>query len=913
MNNIIIKGAKVHNLKNVSVTLPRNAFIVFTGLSGSGKSSLAFDTIFAEGQRRYMESLSAYARQFLDQMDKPDVEVIEGLSPAISIDQKSASHNPRSTVGTVTEIYDYFRILFSSIGTPHCWSCQQEIKGFSIQEMADTISKQFSKQSVLIMSPLISEKKGEYKTLFEQLIKQGFSRIDLNGTITRLDEVGELAKNKKHTINLVVDRMTVDAENQSRLFESLETAVSQSKGLALVQSDQHRQLFSEKLSCPTCNTNVPELSPRLFSFNSPIGACKTCNGLGSISDFDPELIIQNPEAPLRYAAPKLINMTQLASRISYFQLDFDLNTPYSKLSDLQKQVLFYGNKAGFQGIIPAINDRYKQTHHEGMRFFFRQYMSQYPCPTCKSGRLREESLAVKVHGHALPTLMAQPISSLKQTLLTLPLTEKEKDITKQLIKEIQSRLGFLNDVGLGYLTLDRAAATLSGGEFQRIRLATQIGSGLTGVLYVLDEPSIGLHQRDNLKLIAALKRLQALGNTLIIVEHDEDTIKQADFIVEIGPGAGQHGGNIQFAGKLTDFLKKAKTITADYLNQHQKIEVPKKRRNPENKGVLTISGVIENNLKNITVNFPLGCFIGITGVSGSGKSTLIYDVLHKALMRHFYKSKERVGQYKAIKGLEHLDKVITIDQSPIGRTPRSNPATYSGVFTPIRDLFAQTKTAKIKGYKAGRFSFNVKGGRCESCEGDGVMKIEMHFLSDVYVTCELCKGKRYNNETLEVTYKGKTISDVLHMTIDDNCALFESIPSIREKLAVLQEVGLGYIQLGQSATTLSGGEAQRIKLAKELSKRSTGKTLYILDEPTTGLHFEDVKKLLHVLHRLVDVGNTVVVIEHHLDVIKTVDHIIDLGPEGGEKGGHIIAFGTPEQVSKSKKSHTATFLKELLT
>jgi len=918
-NYIDVEGARVHNLKNVSVTLPKNKFIVFSGVSGSGKSSLAFDTIFAEGQRRYMESLSSYARQFLDQLDKPDVDRIDGLSPAISIDQKNASHNPRSTVGTVTEIYDYFRILFASIGIPYCPQCGDPIQPMSVQEMVDVIMRWPKETQLTIFSPLINKKKGTHGDLFLGLQKDGFSRVRINGDIKRLADPITLSKTQFHTIELVVDRLQLIEENQSRLFQSLETATQRSKGLVLIErsDDVSSTLFSEQLSCVRCAVSLPELSPRLFSFNSPLGACSACNGLGDNYDFDSDLVIEYPEKAIRFCTSKVMNLDDThyghAVNRTIRRYGFDLDTSYSKLTKKQQNILLYGQKSGeWEGIITNLRRRYFQTHSEKMRFFFRYYMSPKPCSVCHGQRLNPEALAVKIQKLSLSEMMTYTVSDLLVLFNTFKFSVTEQDIAKQVLKEIHNRLSFLNDVGVGYLTLNRKSGTLSGGEFQRIRLATQIGSGLTGVLYVLDEPSIGLHQRDNQQLINTLKKLRDVGNTLIVVEHDEDTLRQSDYIVEIGPEAGRKGGCIEYSGPTSAFITKSDTLTAQYLQGAQKIDIPEKRRSPKQKGILVIKGASENNLKNITVSFPLGCFICVTGVSGSGKSSLIYDILHHALMRHFHHSKQCPGRHRSIMGIQYIDKVITIDQSPIGRTPRSNPATYSGAFTPIRDLFSQTRDSKIRGFKPGRFSFNVRGGRCEACEGDGVKRIEMHFLPDVFVQCDVCKGKRYNQETLSVMYKGKMISDVLTMTINESCKLFQNIPSIISKLKTLQDVGLGYIQLGQNATTLSGGEAQRVKLAKELSKRSTGKTLYLLDEPTTGLHFHDIKQLLTVFNRLVDSGNTLIVIEHNLDIIKCADHIIDMGPDGGAGGGHVIAFGTPEHVAKEKKSYTGQFLKKRL-
>jgi excinuclease ABC subunit A len=937
IEKIHVSGARVHNLKDVSVTIPRNAFVVFTGLSGSGKSSLAFDTIYAEGQRRYMESLSAYARQFLDQLDKPDVDRIEGLSPAISIDQKSSSHNPRSTVGTVTEIYDYFRILYASIGKPHCYSCGRPIEHQSVQEMIDFLQTWPQDTEILILAPMVSDKKGEFRQIFEQIKRDGFSRVRVDGVVYRIDDTISMDRLKKHNIDIVVDKITINADNTARLFESLETALRQSKGLVMVEktktSESH--LFSELFSCPHCNISIPEISPRLFSFNSPVGACPTCNGLGNLLDFDLDLVVTDKDIPLSLCTQKIVNL----DRTIYGRMaekgaqnhGFSLKQTFNQLTEEQQNWFLYGtaeairhnpytraedipspNSNEWEGVMTNLRRRYFQTNSEGMRFFFRNYMGEIPCSSCNSQRLKPAALSVLIGERTISSLMDMSVEDLFEFMGAITLTPKEKEIAKLVIKEICERLNFLRNVGLNYLCLSRRAGGLSGGEFQRIRLATQIGAGLTGVLYVLDEPSIGLHQRDNLRLIDTLIKLRDLGNTLIVVEHDEDTIRTADYIVDIGPGAGKEGGEILFSGTYDELLKSPKSITAQYLNKTKEIKVPEQRRIFDNQKILSIVGAKENNLKDVTISFPLGKLICITGVSGSGKSSLMNDILHKALMRHFYKSKERPGVHDKIEGLEHIDKVITIDQSPIGRTPRSNPATYTNVFTPIRDLFAQTREARIKGYKTGRFSFNVKGGRCEACEGDGVTKIEMHFLSDVYVTCDVCKGKRYNSQTLEVHYKGYTISDVLHLTVSEALTVFENIPAIASKLKTLDEVGLGYIQLGQSATTLSGGEAQRIKLAKELSKRSTGKTLYLLDEPTTGLHFADIQHLLVVLNTLVDSGNTVIVIEHNLDVIKTADHIIDMGPEGGNGGGELIAEGTPEEVAAVERSYTGKFLRPLL-
>ncbi len=936
-DRIKVTRARVHNLKDVSVDLPRNALVVFTGLSGSGKSSLAFDTIYAEGQRRYMESLSAYARQFLDQLDKPDVDHIEGLSPAISIDQKSSTHNPRSTVGTVTEIYDYFRLLFAHIGRPHCPTCGVPVQGQSVQEITDQVLAWPVASEVMILAPLVQDKKGEFRAQIEQIRKDGFTRVKVDGDLFRVTDEIKLDKNKKHTIDIVVDRMKLDADSKSRLFESLETALRAGKGLVRVEegSSGRAQLFSELMSCPNCQFNLPEISPRLFSFNAPLGACPACNGLGHHMDFDPFLVVDDHTIPIDEATRKIVNLQgtyygRIAEKSARIQ-GFSLKQAFNMLTEIQQNYFLFGvaertdydpsiyrdpfyhvPSGRWEGLITNLRRRYVQTKSESMRMVFQGWMSETPCKVCKGARLRPEALAVLVGGDSISTLMELSIDQLAGFMDALTLTPKELEIAKLVVKEITLRLGFLRNVGLNYLSLSRKAGTLSGGEFQRIRLATQIGAGLTGVLYVLDEPSIGLHQRDNQRLINTLMRLRDLGNTLIVVEHDEDTIRIADYVVDIGPKAGKDGGHVIFEGDVPSFLASKTSVTAQYLNGKRKIQVPAKRRSFQDQTFLTIVGAKENNLRDITVQIPLGKLVCITGVSGSGKSSLVHDILHLKLMQHFHASRVQPGRHERLEGLEHLDKVITIDQSPIGRTPRSNPATYTNLFTPIRELFAMTRDARMKGYKAGRFSFNVKGGRCESCEGDGVVKIEMHFLSDVYVTCEVCKGKRYNTQTLEVMYKGHGISDVLAMTVADAFVLFESIPAIASKLATLVDVGLGYIQLGQSATTLSGGEAQRIKLSKELSKRSTGKTLYLLDEPTTGLHFADIEQLLGVLNRLVDAGNTVVVIEHNLDVIKTADHVIDLGPEGGKGGGLLIAEGTPEDVAAVPESYTGQFLQKLL-
>ncbi|MFT5171258.1 MAG: excinuclease ABC subunit A [Candidatus Marinamargulisbacteria bacterium] len=923
ITEIKVIGAKVHNLKNVSITLPRNKMIVFTGLSGSGKSSLAFDTIYAEGQRRYMESLSTYARQFLHQLDKPDVEQIEGLSPAISIDQKSASHNPRSTVGTVTEIYDYLRILYASIGKPHCQKCKKPITPMTIQEMVAAVMAMGKDKQVQLFSPIIKLKKGEHKSLFEDLQKDGFIRVRVDGVMSRISDLKPLDKNKKHTVDIVVDRIRLNDENRTRLAESIETCIRKSGGTIIIEdlASKKEALFSENFSCLDCGLSYEEISHRLFSFNSPVGACADCNGLGTRTDFDPDLIFHDETKAIRDHSSKYLNLQRsyIATLLKEEcqKLGFSLDTPVGKLTPVQKDFLYQGQLPDgpspiWHGVVQHYRSRYRQTYSEGMRFALRHFMSAKTCSTCHGDRLKPAALSVKINNAHIGEITSKNIAALLAFFEALPLTDKETQIAEKVIREIKARLAFLANVGLEYLSLDRQSSTLSGGEFQRIRLATQIGAGLTGVLYVLDEPSIGLHQRDNIRLIKTLERLRDLGNTLIVVEHDEETMRKADYIVDIGPGAGRHGGEIIFSGTYDQLLKHKTSLTAQFLRQEKTIALPKKRRPIDKKKTIVIKGASENNLKNVTVTFPLGQLICVTGVSGSGKSSLITEILHKALFRHFYKNKTRPGKYDTITGLEHIDKVISIDQSAIGRTPRSNPATYSDLFTPIRTLFAQTTEAKIRGFKPGRFSFNVKGGRCEACEGDGVQKIEMHFLNDVYVTCDICKGQRYNNETLEVRYKGLSISDVLKLTVNEASQIFVHQPAIHKKLKTLLDVGLGYIHLGQNATTLSGGEAQRIKLAKELSKTSTGKTLYLLDEPTTGLHFADIQNLLSVLNRLVDSQNTVVVIEHNLDVIKTADHIIDLGPEGGNAGGKIVATGTPEKVAKVKASQTGKFLVDLL-
>ncbi|STO13644.1 Excinuclease ABC subunit A [[Flavobacterium] thermophilum] len=936
MDKIIVKGARAHNLKNIDVEIPRGKLVVLTGLSGSGKSSLAFDTIYAEGQRRYVESLSAYARQFLGQMEKPDVDAIEGLSPAISIDQKTTSRNPRSTVGTVTEIYDYLRLLFARIGRPVCPTHGIEIESQTIEQMVDRLLAYPERTKMQILAPIVSGKKGTHAKTLEDIRKQGYVRVRIDGEMRELTEDIELEKNKKHSIDVVVDRIVIKDGIASRLADSLETALKLADGKVIVDViGEGELLFSEKHACPYCGFSIGELEPRLFSFNSPYGACPDCDGLGVKLEVDLDLVIPNDELTLKEHA---IAPWEPQSSQYYPQLleavcrhyGIPMDVPVKELPKEQLAKILYGSGGeliyfrytndfgqvreqyiAFEGVIPNVERRYRETSSDYIREQMEKYMAEQPCPTCQGYRLKKESLAVLVGGKHIGEVTAMSVTEALAFFDGLELTEKEAQIARLILREIRDRLGFLQNVGLDYLTLSRSAGTLSGGEAQRIRLATQIGSRLTGVLYVLDEPSIGLHQRDNDRLIATLKSMRDLGNTLIVVEHDEDTMLAADYLIDIGPGAGIHGGEVVAAGTPEEVMNDPNSLTGQYLSGKKFIPIPAERRRPDGRW-LEVVGAREHNLKNVSVKIPLGTFVAVTGVSGSGKSTLVNEVLYKALAQKLHRAKAKPGEHRGIRGLEHLDKVIDIDQSPIGRTPRSNPATYTGVFDDIRDVFASTNEAKVRGYKKGRFSFNVKGGRCEACHGDGIIKIEMHFLPDVYVPCEVCHGKRYNRETLEVTYKGKNIAEVLDMTVEDALDFFSSIPKIKRKLETLYDVGLGYMKLGQPATTLSGGEAQRVKLAAELHRRSNGRTLYILDEPTTGLHVDDIARLLDVLHRLVDNGDTVLVIEHNLDVIKTADYIIDLGPEGGDRGGQIVAVGTPEEVAEVEASHTGRYLKPIL-
>ncbi len=937
--NITIKGARVHNLKNISLKIPREELVVLTGLSGSGKSSLAFDTIYAEGQRRYVESLSSYARQFLGQMEKPDVDLIEGLSPAISIDQKTTSKNPRSTVGTVTEIYDYLRLLYARIGVQHCPKCGKEVSKQTIDQIVDQVMKLPEGSRIQILAPVIRGKKGEHKKTLEQAKKSGYVRVRIDGEQHELSEPIALEKTKKHSIEIVVDRLIVRPDIIKRLTDSLETALELAGGIAMTEIIGGEILtFSQSFACEDCGISLQEPAPRLFSFNNPYGACPECSGLGALSKIDPELIIADDSLSLLegaiycsgWAAPEIEDsMAHMYYTALARHYGFDINTPFRDLpKDIQNIVLYgsgtekirmeynrsYGQghyMARFEGVVNNLERRYQETTSEYSKHELERYINMVECPKCHGARLNDEVLAITVNGVNIYDLTCKSIREIMDFMNSLQLSERELIIAKQVVKEIKARLQFLLDVGLDYLTLARSSGTLSGGEAQRIRLATQIGSGLMGVLYILDEPSIGLHQRDNDRLIGTLKHLRDLGNTVIVVEHDEDTMRAADYIVDIGPGAGIHGGEVVAAGTAEEIMQNEQSVTGAYLSGRKKIPVPETRRKPA--GWLEIVGARENNLKNITAKIPLGVLTCITGVSGSGKSSLINEILYKELAHDLNRARTHAGEHKEIRGIEQLDKIINIDQSPIGRTPRSNPATYTNLFNDIREVFANTNEAKIRGYKAGRFSFNVKGGRCEACAGDGIVRIEMHFLADVFVPCEVCKGHRYNRETLEVKYKGKNIYDVLEMTVDEAAVFFENLPKLRRKLETLQEVGLGYVKLGQSSTTLSGGEAQRVKLATELSKRSTGRTIYVLDEPTTGLHTADVHKLIEVLQKLVEGGNSVVVIEHNLDVIKTADYILDLGPEGGAGGGKIIAKGTPEEIAKAKDSYTGLYLKKILS
>lgn len=937
MNEIILKGARENNLKNIDLTIPRDKLVVFTGLSGSGKSTLAFETIYAEGQRRYVESLSSYARMFLGQMEKPDVDSIEGLSPTISIDQKTTSHNPRSTVGTVTEIYDYMRLLFARIGVPHCPECGREIARQTVDDIVDKVKALGEGTKILVNAPVIRGKKGEYGKNFESYKKSGYSRVEVDGTVYDLSEEIKLEKNKKHSISVVIDRLVVKDGIEKRLTDSIETALKLADGLVVIKkTDGEETLFSTKYACPDCGISIEEIEPRLFSFNSPFGACPDCTGLGFKNEIDEDLIVKDKNKTLREGAMTVSGWNMDSGKIAEMSFDslakhygFSLDVPVKDLPKRIYDILLYGSgdekirmqyatktfntsyDARWEGIIPNLKRRYRETTSDWTKAEIEKYMRVRPCETCHGKRLKKEALAVTVGGKNIIDLTETSVINLLSFMENLTLNKTESLIAAPIVKEIKARLGFLKDVGLGYLTLARSAATLSGGEAQRIRLATQIGSGLSGVLYILDEPSIGLHQRDNNKLLATLKKLRDLGNTLIVVEHDEDTMRAADYIVDIGPKAGVHGGEVVATGSVDDIINEPRSITGDYLSGRRKIEVPSIRKVPDGRW-LEVFGARQNNLKNVNVKIPVGLFTVVTGVSGSGKSSLVNEIIYPELSNKLNRAKNVGGKFDKIKGVEYFDKVIAIDQSPIGRTPRSNPATYTGVFGAIRDLFASTPDAKERGYKSGRFSFNVSGGRCENCQGDGIIKIEMHFLPDIYVPCEVCKGKRYNRETLQVKYKGKNISDVLDMTVDDACEFFEPISAIYNKIKTLKEVGLGYIKLGQSSTTLSGGEAQRVKLATELSKRGTGKTLYILDEPTTGLHSYDVDKLCGVLKKLQEAGNTILIIEHNLDVIKLADYIIDLGPEGGDAGGTVIAQGSPEEIVKVKESYTGQFLKPML-
>ncbi|MBI5467824.1 MAG: excinuclease ABC subunit UvrA [Deltaproteobacteria bacterium] len=939
MDNIVIKGAREHNLKTIDLVIPRDKLVVITGVSGSGKSSLAFDTIYAEGQRRYVESLSVYARQFLEQMDKPDVESIEGLSPAISIEQKTTSRNPRSTVGTVTEVYDYLRLLFARIGKPHCYNCSRPITSQTIQQMADKVMELPEGARIMLLSPIVRGRKGEYKKELEALRKDGYTKIKLNGVMLDLEEVVGLDKRKKHTIDVVVDRLVIKAGVLRRLSDSLEVAARLSQGLVKVEVVGGRELlFNEKLSCVECGISYPEINPTMFSFNSPYGACEECKGLGEKFYFDPGLVVPDEGLSLsegaiapwgRSGAKKASSwyLHTLESLARHYK--FSVSVPFKKLPEKVRDLILNGSgedelefsyksdksnytyTQAFEGVLRNLERRYRETDSEDVREDLERYMNSQPCPVCSGSRLKKEALFIKINGRSVWDIVRMPIKDALQFFKGLKLSAVEHEIARRVLKEVSERLGFLSNVGLDYISLDRAASTLSGGEGQRIRLATQIGSSLVGVLYILDEPSIGLHQRDNRRLLSALKRLRDMGNSVLVVEHDEETMTEADYIIDMGPGAGEWGGEVVAKGTAREIIENEKSLTGKYLSGELEIHVPSERKRPDGR-FLALKGVKANNLKGITVKIPVGLMTCVTGVSGSGKSTLVVDTLYRNLAKRLYDSKHRAGEVGSITGLEFFDKVIDIDQSPIGRTPRSNPATYTGLFTPVRELFSTLPEARVRGYSPGRFSFNVKGGRCESCKGDGLIKVEMHFLPDVYVTCDACRGARYNRDTLEIRYKGKNISECLDLTVTEALKFFENIPHIREKLQTLYDVGLGYIKAGQPSTTLSGGEAQRIKLSRELSKRATGKTIYILDEPTTGLHFADIQKLLDVLISLRDAGNTIVIIEHNLDVIKSADHIIDLGPEGGDAGGQVVASGTPEEVAAAKGSHTGEYLKDAL-
>jgi excinuclease ABC subunit A len=926
---IFIKGAREHNLKNIDVSIPRNKLVVITGLSGSGKSSLAFDTLYAEGQRRYVESLSSYARQFLEQLQKPNMEYIDGLSPAISIEQRSAGANPRSTVGTATEIYDYLRLLFARIGKPHCYKCGKEIARQNAQEIVKRILSLKKGENIIILSPLVRGRKGEHRNVFDQIQKEGFVRARIDGNIVELDSDIKLNKKQKHSIEAVVDRLAIKAEAKKRLADSVETALKIGGGSLIITDEKIKKnakagdiLFSELYACVECGISYEELAPRMFSFNSPYGACSACSGLGNKMKIDPDLIVPDKKRPLIEAVAPwkrggkgiVLYYRRLIRSVAQ-DYGFDPHAPYKELSKPTKEIVLYGDedKGGyFEGIIPNLERRFRETKSDFIKTEINKYMSEQPCPACGGSRLRRESLSVTINAKNIIDVTRMSIKKSKPFFGNLKLNKEQKLISREVIKEIKSRLQFMSDVGLDYLTLDRISSTLSGGEAQRIRLATQIGAGLVGVLYILDEPSIGLHQKDNRKLLDTLLTLRNLGNTLVVVEHDEATIRKADYIIDLGPGAGEAGGEVVASGPPESILKSKSSLTAKYLNGELKIDVPGRRRTPAKNKSIVIVGAREHNLKNIDIKIPLGLFICITGVSGSGKSTLIDEILYRALAKKLYKSKTKPGLHKTILGADNIDKVIVIDQSPIGRTPRSNPATYTGAFGPIRDLFSRLPESRIRGYRPGRFSFNVKGGRCEACTGDGIKKIEMHFLPDVYVKCEVCKGSRFNEQTLEVKYRGYSISDILNMSVEQALDVFKNIPVIKNKLQTLNDVGLGYIRLGQSAPTLSGGEAQRIKLAAELSKRATGRTLYILDEPTTGLHFADIDKLLQVLQALVDAGNTVLVIEHNLEVVKCADYIIDLGPEGGDAGCELVACGSPEDLLNNNRSYTGSYLKDIL-